>query len=203
MLSAPANIRRRGGLPAQRGFSLIELLVTVVVFSVGLLAVAGLQAVSKQANFESMQRSTASQVAYGLLEDMRLNGGGLDVYVNGPDFGDGTIGTEPLPDCSSLASACSPAERAIHDMWTWEEIIDGAAEVGAGRETGGIVQPTICITGPVAGEAGIYSVAIAWRGSVALSDPQGSACGAASGKYGASNRYRRVLQVDTFLDPAI
>ena len=61
----------------QRAFSLIELLVSIVIFSVGLLAVAGLQTVSKSANFESVQRTTASHIAYGLLEDMRTNGNGL------------------------------------------------------------------------------------------------------------------------------
>ena len=40
----------------QRGFSLIEMLVALIVFSVGLLAIAGLQTMSKQANFEALQR---------------------------------------------------------------------------------------------------------------------------------------------------
>ena len=62
------------------GFSLIEMLVALVVFSVGLLAIAGLQTMSKQANFEALQRTAASQIAYGLLENMRINGDAIDVY---------------------------------------------------------------------------------------------------------------------------
>ena len=58
---------------SQSGFSLIELLVALIVFSVGLLAVAGLQTVSKQANFESLQRTAGSQIAYGMLEDIPVN----------------------------------------------------------------------------------------------------------------------------------
>ena len=50
------------------------MLVALVVFSVGLLAIAGLQTVSKQANFEALQRTAASQIAHGLLEDIRVNG---------------------------------------------------------------------------------------------------------------------------------
>ena len=54
--------------------------MTVVVFSVGLLAVAGLQIVSKGATFEATQRTMASQIAFGLLEDMRANGPALGAY---------------------------------------------------------------------------------------------------------------------------
>ena len=54
-----------------QGFSLLELLIALIVFSIGLLAIAGLQTVSKQSNYEAVQRTTAAQVANGLLEDMR------------------------------------------------------------------------------------------------------------------------------------
>jgi len=51
----------------QSGFSLLELLIALVIFSVGLLGIAGLQVVSKQASYESQQRTIASEVAYALL----------------------------------------------------------------------------------------------------------------------------------------
>ena len=69
------------------GFSLIEMLVALVVFSVGLLAIAGLQTMSKQANFEALQRTTASQIAHGLLENMRVNGDAINVYLGAGELG--------------------------------------------------------------------------------------------------------------------
>jgi len=186
-----------------RGFSLIELLVTLVIFSVGMLAVAGLQTVSKQANFESLQRTTASQAAYGLLENMRINGAGIDTYRAAADLGGGSLGAEPAPDCKTVAGTCDEFEQAAHDLWYWENFLDGAMENGAAGASGGVLSPTVCINGPVGGGAGVYVVSIAWRGVVALSNPITDPCGDGTGKYGDANEFRRVTQFATFIDPTL
>ena len=186
-----------------RGFSLIELLVTIIIFSVGMLAVAGLQTVSKRANFEALQRTTAAQVAYGLLEDMRINGAGIDIYRAAAVFGGGSRDPEPIPNCSTAGTPCNAIQQANHDLWYWENFLDGAREVGAQGASGGVLSPSICITGPAGGGAGVYAVAVAWRGTVALTSPVIDNCGAASGQYGDNNEFRRVVQVPTFIDPAI
>ena len=72
-LSGRPRLAKMNRFFRQNGFSLIEILIALIVFSVGLLTVAGLQTISKQANFESLQRTAASQIAHGLLEDMRIN----------------------------------------------------------------------------------------------------------------------------------
>lgn len=187
----------------QSGFSLIELLVTIIVFSVGLLAVVGLQTVSKSANFESMQRTTAAHIAYGLLEDMRTNGNGIGVYLASPDLGGGVIAAEPAPNCATIGSECNAAEKALHDLWFWENVVDGTLEMGVQGAAGGLVEPTLCIGGPVGGGPGVYTVTVVWRGGVALNSAVPNACGAGSGKYGAGNEFRRIVQVPTFLDPNI
>ena len=185
------------------GFSLIELLVAVVVFSVGLLAVAGLQTVSKSANFESLQRTAASHVAQGLLEDIRANGNGMAVYLASADLGGGQTGAEPVPNCSTIAAPCNAAQKAAHDLWFWESVVDGSQETNIEGSVGGIVSPTICLSGPAGGGSGIYTVTIVWRGTVALQSAILNPCGAASGNYGDNNEYRRVVQVPTFIDPSI
>lgn len=185
----------------QRGFSLIELLVTIVIFSIGLLAVAGLQTVSKSANFESLQRTTAAQVAYGLLEDMRTNGDGIAVYLASADLGGNVIPAEPVPNCAGMAAACNATQKAAHDLWFWESVLDGELETGVEGAAGGLVEPTICIDGPGGGGAGIYTVTVVWRGGVSMIDSGLITCGDGTGKYGAGNAFRRVVQVPTFIDP--
>ncbi|QTQ31008.1 type IV pilus modification protein PilV [Aromatoleum bremense] len=61
---AIVNATRRG----MRGFSLIEVLVTMVVVSVGLLGIAALQAKSLQYAYASHQRSIATVQANDLVE---------------------------------------------------------------------------------------------------------------------------------------
>ncbi len=182
------------------GFSLLELLIALIVFSIGLLAIAGLQTVSKQANFEAVQRTTAAQVANGLLEDMRTNGNGMDTYVAAPQLGGGAIGAEPVPNCRD-GNQCNAAQKAAHDLWFWEQVLDGNLETNGGIGAGGLVMPALCITGPVAGGAGVYTVTIAWRGTASITSNLADPCGAAGGNYGAQNEFRRLLQIPTYIDP--
>ena len=53
------------------GVGLIEVLVTLVVFSLGMLSLAALQGIAKKANFDALQRTNASLMAFDLLERMR------------------------------------------------------------------------------------------------------------------------------------
>jgi len=184
----------------QRGFSLLELLVALVVFSVGMLAVVGLQTVSKQANYEGLQRTTAAQIANGLLEDIRTNGDAVDVYLATGELGGGSLGNEPAPDCS-VGSECNSAQKAAHDLWTWEQMLDGNLETRGGTGTGGLVLPAMCVTGPVGGGAGIYQVSIVWRGSASIATAEINFCGSLSGNYGADNEFRRIIQIPTYIDP--
>lgn len=187
-------------LTKTRGFSLLELLIALVVFSIGLLAIAGLQTVSKQANFEALQRTTAAQAANGLLEDMRTNGNGIDIYAAAAQVGGGSIAAEPAPTCSGT-DECNAAQKAAHDLWFWEQVLDGNLETNAGIAAGGLVLPTMCVTGPAGGGAGVYQVTIVWRGTVSMTNNVANACGTATGNYGAQNEFRRIVQIPTYIDP--
>jgi type IV pilus assembly protein PilV len=57
----------------QRGATLIEVLIAVVVLSIGLLGLAGLQVTSVQSNHSAYQRSQASLLANDLADRMRAN----------------------------------------------------------------------------------------------------------------------------------
>lgn len=184
----------------ERGFTLIEVLITLVIFSIGLLSVAGLQTISKKANFDALQRTTASMLAHDIIERMRANARQLQIYNNNGSrvLGSATQ-TVPNPNCTS--ASCNQVQLANADLYQWERALDGASERVGAALAGGLVQPTACIEGPVGGIGGVYTVAIAWRGVTALSNPIIHACGSTTGRYGASNEFRRILVIQTYITP--
>jgi type IV pilus assembly protein PilV len=188
----------RGDL-RQRGMSMLEVLITLVVFSLGVLSVAMLQGVSSRANYEAVQRTTAAYVANDLLERMRANPTALELYMPAGPLGNGSLGAEPAPDCASLANVCTPDQLALHDLWQWEQILDGVAEADGASATGGLLEPNACITGPAGGGQGTYTVSIAWRGQSALTNPAVDDCGDDSGLYGDKNEFRRIVVAQTYI----
>lgn len=65
---------------AQRGLSLIEVLVAVVIISLGMLGMAGLQASSLRGSQSAVYRAQAAQFAADMAERMRGNLGAAKEY---------------------------------------------------------------------------------------------------------------------------
>lgn len=59
--------------PSQHGFSMIEVLVTLVILAFGILGLAGMQSVGLKNSQASLHRSQASLVAYDIIDRMRSN----------------------------------------------------------------------------------------------------------------------------------
>jgi type IV pilus assembly protein PilV len=187
---------------ASRGFTIVEVLVSIIIFSIGLIGVARLQVVAKQSNHDAVQRVTATGVAQDILTRMRANQTELETYVSNSGsttIGGVTISSEPSPSCAASGTSCTSAQLASHDLWDIEQAVDGVTEQAGGNNTGGLVSPTLCITGLATGVSGVYTVAIAWRGKAALTNSTRTTCGNASGLYGTNSVYRRVLVMETFI----
>jgi len=117
----------------QKGFTLIEILITVIVLSIGLLGLAGLQISGLRANLSSEARSKASILANDIAERMRTNPLGVQNEDAGADNQYADISTadqncENLPEkfCSNYndgqahtADSCTPAQMATFDAWVW------------------------------------------------------------------------------------
>ncbi len=183
--------------------------MAVFVLSIGLLGTASLQIIAKKANYDAVQRTTAAMLANDIIERMRTNVDNLadyEVAIASP-LTDANAGTEPVQDCSSSASGdvCTPTQLAAHDLWEWQQAIIGATDQSGGNNTGGLAQPAACII--VDTTTDVYTVAIAWLGKTALSNPTGGgAAGYTCGEnldYGASDEYRRIFVISTFIQNTV
>lgn len=57
----------------QKGASLLEVLISVLILSIGLLGLAGLQLTSQKNNHSAQFRTSAIMQAYNIIDRMRLN----------------------------------------------------------------------------------------------------------------------------------
>ena len=110
---------------AQRGVTMLEILIAILIISVGLLGTAGLQAVSLRASVAANERTTATLLAYDALDRIRANMTGFTAgaYSN-------YIATQHA-NCLTLAG-CTAQELAQHDMWEWNNSIALALNQGMG-----------------------------------------------------------------------
>ncbi len=120
------------------GASLIEVLVSIVIASIGLLALAGVNAASIRYTKMSQYRATATQLANDMGERMRANKGvpasvtpavtatGFFAgnYDLATDFsGQATVVSLPTELCGAAASSCTPAQIAALDVAQWRILV--------------------------------------------------------------------------------
>ena len=67
MTKMPRDVRAAGG------FTLIEVLISLIILSVGLLGLGLLQSQSLKASYSANHRTIATNLAYQLLDEMRSN----------------------------------------------------------------------------------------------------------------------------------
>ena len=107
---------KRDSLARQRGSSLLEVLIAMVIMSFGLLAMAGLTASSQQYVKMAQFQSIGMQLASELSERMRSNVTGFELgsYQKEAVYSGTKVA---LPTC--VAVACVPKELAELDIAIW------------------------------------------------------------------------------------
>lgn len=160
------------------GFTLVEVLVTVVVVSIGLLGLAGLQISGLRANMSSEARSKATLLASDIIERMRANPVGVtdNDYANITTAGAG-CGTAPSPFCSNngagaTVASCTTAEMAAFDAWVWAcgmppanaNVVRGGVTNQLNQGTGAVVCNDGDLTDTDTCSAGsTYTVTLTWN----------------------------------------
>ncbi len=125
----------------QQAFTLVEVMVALVVFSIGLLGLAGLQSLGMQNNQTAFFRTLAMQQAYNMSNRMRENIVAVDAgNYNAIPKTAGALGT------NCITSTCTPSALASFDQFEWNT--NNAALLPGGQGTvtkDGADQFVICV----------------------------------------------------------
>lgn len=150
---------------SQRGFSMIEVLVTVVIIAFGLLGMAGLQSRLQMSEMESYQRAQALVLLNDMASRIATNRSLAASYVTTTALGG-----------STACPTSTTGETLQHiDAREWCLALQGASEVVGTGKLGAMVGGRGCVESLGNRE---YMVAIAWQGLIPLSAPPASiACG--------------------------
>lgn len=111
-----------------RGFSLIEVLVSLLILSVGLLGFASLQAANVNLGNQAWTRSQATVLASDMIERLR---GNPNTFINGHyDIAFGAnLGS--VTDCTTID--CNPVELAEFDQQQWSVALSEQLPQGTGQ----------------------------------------------------------------------
>lgn len=132
-----------------RGFTLIEMLVALLLLSIGLLGVAALQTRGQQMNHAAYIRTQANLLAYEIIDKIRAN---ADVARDIGNQGYILTAAPSKPGTLCDATPCNAQQLRQYDLWLWYD-----------RVTKTLPEGSALISAEVVGATRIeYTISITW-----------------------------------------
>ncbi|MCK4864140.1 MAG: type IV pilus modification protein PilV [Gammaproteobacteria bacterium] len=135
------------------GFTLLEVMIAMMIFSIGMLGLAGIQATAVQNNNTAYQRTIAMQQSYN-MSDLIRSSANFDGFID-PSFDEITtaVGTAPSPNCfldvNDDITKCTTSEMAAFNIYHWKKRLAGKQGLPSGR-------------GKVTRDGDTYEIIIMW-----------------------------------------
>lgn len=105
----------------QQGFTMFEMMIALLILSVGLLGIAGLQTRGQQFNHVAYTRTQAVFLAYDVMDRIRNNTDTISGNGNGDDGGYvincTNVGQTVDNECN--LNQCTPARLVTYDVTNW------------------------------------------------------------------------------------
>jgi type IV pilus assembly protein PilV len=133
------NISNLSIIKRTRGFTLIEVLVSLLILAIGVLGIIALQFKGLRYSYDANVRSQVTFLANDIADKMRLNKANAPAYV-----------ANYTVDDAHVPCVYATASDAANDLNCWHDFVDWALPPAS----------TANITGPV---GGLYTVALAWQ----------------------------------------
>ena len=161
--SASFSVKYRNAKAFSQGVTLIEVLVAVVILSIGLLGIAGLQVATAKYKIGSTARASTAALYSDYTDRVRMNSdmagpnwvtGGTSAAITSSDIDSSKytyqatwVVQQAVLDSALVSTTCdgtavcTPTQRAEYDLLTWrkrvrESLPQGAAYTAGNRRTG-------------------------------------------------------------------
>lgn len=193
------NLHPRSVPARLAGFTMLEVLISLLITVLGLLGLIGLQAQAQISEFESYQRGQALILVNDMADRIAFNratdasgyviGWRCYAYTTDPQRYLGTSNSVAA-QCADASITGDPRTRADADLAAWNDLLQGSAEsvTASGARVGGLLGARGCISRDAA--TGVIRVSVAWQG---LAPTVASADTCATTNYGANDALRRVV----------
>ncbi|HCB11956.1 MAG TPA: type IV pilus modification protein PilV [Gammaproteobacteria bacterium] len=113
-------MNRHARRSSQFGFSLLEILITLVIIAVGLMGFAGMMVKSGKNNRIAMHRSLATLYAYDIIDCMRVNR---------------TAATTGAYTLGNFGDVLTGSTVAVNDVNSWQAALSTVLPAGKGKIT--------------------------------------------------------------------
>ncbi len=113
-----------------KGFTIIEVLVAMVILSIGVLGLGLLQLTAVQNTQGGHMRSQATILAYDIIDSMRAN---IPAVANGDYRITFAQATPVAVDCYGVAANCTTGQMATSDLNRWRNVLANYLPAGSGQ----------------------------------------------------------------------
>jgi type IV pilus assembly protein PilV len=119
----------------QTGFSLIEVLVAVLVLTLGIIGAAGMQLTATRTSQQTLYHGTGLQIASEIADRIRANHhemrrGDADNPFLHVDYDSSRVSNPDPPPASCYAAACDSGQLAAFDVYEWKRRVRDALPGG-------------------------------------------------------------------------
>lgn len=121
--------KNQNNTKSQNGFTLLEVMIAMVIFAVGLLGLAGMQSIAFQNEHSSYSRSQAILLAYEMADRIKANAPGSPAYI----IPSNTLTVAGYTGPTMCTNAdCTITDMVRYDMGLWKASLASLLPSGLG-----------------------------------------------------------------------
>lgn len=170
------------------GFSMLEVLIALIIFSVGMLGLAGVMARGHNAEIESYSKAEAILLANAMAERIEANLAKAKTGGTPTSTGAGYNTTTVFGTGNADADCDDATTVAERDLCEWDLMLKGASEISGGTTLGTLRGAVGCVRYVAAARE--YKVSVAWIGQEGFGAPPAElSCGSTA----IPGAFRRVV----------